>query len=266
MGYRIGERVKRDRRGIKKYIIGVIALGFPITIALSGGAAMAHDGNQDNNGQCSGTLVINVTQKVRNDADSGLGGYWANDNYNRSIKVWQTTTGTSTDEAYTFCAVVKYDGQFTTYAGPSPQNTGTVGAGVTGDFSGGYTSTIFTGTLLAPLLKPTHGNIGTIDYNCDSNGNCPGSIDWTTFYFSSTSGFDFATWGWQYNTCNNGSWVNALAGNSGDITGNVSHKDKCHEDNDHNDNDGHHDKDKHHHDEGNRHDGHHEHGDNGPEE
>jgi hypothetical protein len=245
--YDIRTGLKRVKTNTKKLVLGTMALAFPVTIALSGGAALAVDGNPVNAGQCSGDLIINVTQKIRNDADSGFGGYWANDNYTRSIKVWQTAPNT-------FCAVTTYNGQFTTYAGISPEGTGKVGAGVTGTFNGGYTSTVFTGTLLSPPLKSTHGNIGTFDYACVLSVNntvstCPGYVDWTTFYFSSPPGFALATWGWQYTTCNNGSWINASTGSTGDITGNVSHKDKCHEDNDgdhgHQGDDGNHDKDKH---------------------
>jgi hypothetical protein len=166
--------------------------------------------------QCGpGTLVVNVNQRIVNDADSGVAGnYWAFDTYNRHIKVWQTAPNT-------FCAIVSYDGGFTTVAGPSPQNTGTVAAGIQGNFKGGYQAT-FTGTFAA--TKPTSGNLGTFDYACvlsSSNtvATCPGYQDWTTFYFSSTSGFNENWWGWIYTTEANGTWVNAITGNHGDITG-----------------------------------------------
>ena len=38
---------------------------------------------------------------------------------------------------------------------------------------------------------------------------------------TTTSGFDVgAWWGWVYHAGSNGSWVNAVSGNSGDITAN----------------------------------------------
>ena len=89
-----------------------------------------------------GNRVVNVTQRIVNDADSGLAGFWAFDVYTRRIQVWQTATDT-------FCAIVSYDGTFTTVAGFSPQNTGTVAAGIQGNFRGGYLAATFTGTLLA---------------------------------------------------------------------------------------------------------------------
>jgi len=163
-----------------------------------------------------GTLVVNVTQRIINDADSGLAGYWAFDAYNRHIQVWQTATNT-------FCTIVSYNGTFTTVAGFSPQNTGTVAAGIQGNFRGGYLAT-FTGTLLATPTKPTSGNLGTVDYACvlsSSNtvATCPGYQDWTTFYFSSLTGWTENQWGWIYTTEANGTWVNASTGNLGDITG-----------------------------------------------
>ena len=163
----------------------------------------------------TGTLVVNVTQRIVNDADSGLAGYWAFDAYTRHIKVWQTAPGT-------FCAIVRYDGGFTTVAGHSPQNTGTVAAGIQGDFNGGYLAT-FTGTF-APT-RPTSGSLGRFDYACvlsadHSVATCPGFQDWTTFYFSSTNGWTENLWGWIYTTEANGTWLNASTGNLGDITGN----------------------------------------------
>jgi hypothetical protein len=166
-------------------------------------------------------LVINVVQKVVNDVDSGTAGnVWAFDDEIRQIQVVQTGTNT-------FCATVSYQGNFTTIAGPSPgaaYTNNTVGDEVVGTFQGGYVSTIFTATLKAsptlnggPIRKK--GSIGEFDYQCDTSFNCPGYVDWTAIYFDNISGFDLAWWGWVYHGGNNGSWTNAITGNSGDITG-----------------------------------------------
>jgi hypothetical protein len=175
-------------------------------------------GSQINQSTCpSGKLVINVNQKVVNDCDSGTTRpCWALDGFVRHIQVVQVTGG--------FCATVSYQGNFTTIAGDSPQAVtdigGTVGDDVVGTFEGGYRSTTFTGTLLGTPTQSTRGSIGTFDYACDgTTGVCPGFVDWTTFYFSSTTGFDLAWWGWIYHGGLNGTWVNASTGNSGDITG-----------------------------------------------
>src|SRR5690349_15399017 len=53
-----------------------------------------------------GEPVINVEQRILNDADSGeAGNYWAYDTIERQIKVWKTSDTT-------FCAAVDYEGQF----------------------------------------------------------------------------------------------------------------------------------------------------------
>lgn len=162
-----------------------------------------------------GTLIINVVQKIISDDDSGIAGNaWASDDIVRQIQVIQT--GPST-----FCATVSYQGNFTTYAGPGPGNTGNVDQGVVGTFEGGYTSA-FTAALTANLTTRTRGSIGTVDYQCDGSFDCPGYVDWTTLYFNNGAGVSLplSWWGWVYHAGNNGSWTNAFTGNSGDITGN----------------------------------------------
>jgi len=160
-----------------------------------------------------GAPIISVEQQVKNDADSGVGGnYWALDQYQRKIVVYKTTT------ANTYCAVVKYDGGFVTFAGASPNNTGTVAAGIEGDMNGGYRG-IITGTLKSTPTWKTHGDVGKFDYACDVLGNCPGRVSWLAQYFNTGYGFDYAWWGWKYVTEHNGSWINAVTGNVGDITG-----------------------------------------------
>ena len=198
--------------------VACLCIVFVSTLATALAAPSEHlnFGQQINAAQCNagGKMVINVAQHITNDADSGIGGNaWAFDDFNRTIQVWQTGPNT-------FCAVVRYHGSFTTLAGVSPGATGTVAAGVGGTFEGGYQSTVFTGTLKASPSLSTRGNIGNFDYMCDTSFNCPGAIDFLSVYFDSTSGFDLAWWGWIYHAGNNGTWVNAITGNSGDITGN----------------------------------------------
>jgi len=203
-------------------------------------------GSQLNAAQCgSGRMVINVTEKVVNDIDSGVGGNnWAFDDYIRQIQVRETGSGT-------YCAVVRYHGSFTTIAGFSPQNTGTVAAGITGTFEGGFRATI-TGTLLSSPGWSTHGFVGTFDYACDATTSvCPGYVSWLGQYFSAVGGFDQPWWGWIYRTECNGTWVNASDGNLGDITGLASAD--CGDD--HGDDHGHHGEDSGHHGEDNGHHG-----------
>lgn len=163
-----------------------------------------------------GKVVINVEEKVLNDADSGFqGNYWAFDSYTRHIKVWQTGPDT-------WCATVKYEGKFEAVEGQkAPGVSGTIGADVDGNLNGGYRAT-FTGTLLADPSWPTHGNVGTIDYECDLNANCPGRVDWVAQYFGpGYTNFDQPWWGWIYKSNgHHGTWLNeidVLPADSGNI-------------------------------------------------
>jgi hypothetical protein len=161
-----------------------------------------------------GSPVINVTEKVVNDIDSGVhGNYWAYDNFNRHIQVWHTLTKDGT----TFCALVTYEGKSTTVAGDSPNGTGHVDAGIVAQLKGGYRADI-TGTLKAsPLGWPTKGSVGTVDYKCDAGtGNCQNPVSWVDQYFTGST-FSYDWWGWFYQTVSNGSWVNSSEGNWGDI-------------------------------------------------
>ena len=203
----------------------LIAIGVGVLVVLSTALAVAAPnehldwGRQLHSGASScpsGTLVINVVQKVVNDIDSGTNGnYWAYDDLVRQIQVVQTGPGT-------FCATVTYQGSFTTVAGYSPQaatTSGTVGDGVVGTFEGGYVAT-FTASLIDPATTKRKGSIGFYDYGCDATtGSCLAYVDWTTLYFTGVSGFDQPWWGWVYHGGNNGSWTNASTGNSGDIIG-----------------------------------------------
>lgn len=170
-------------------------------------------GQEVNAGKCvkPGKQVINVSQKVENSVDSGVAGnYWAFDNYNRTIQVWEQEGGT-------YCAVVRYQGKFDGQEGQtSPNAGGTLDGSEDGSFEGGYRATI-TGSLKSSPAWKRNGSIGTHNYNCDISGNCPGAVNWVDQYFSPGSSFAFDWWGWVYHAGNAGSWVNSVDGNSGDI-------------------------------------------------
>lgn len=172
----------------------------------------------------AGELIVDVEHGVLNDHDSGVAGNsWALDAYEREIRVWQTGVNT-------FCAIVRYDGEFVTLAGASPGGSSTVAAGVEGDLEGGYRTTEFTATF-APT-RPTDGDLGTFDYGCDVSPSCPGRVSWFGFYFTNISGLDLAWWGWSYDAGDNGFWVNSIDGNSGDITGSAGEDDEHEEESD----------------------------------
>jgi hypothetical protein len=173
-------------------------------------------GNQLSASQCDPSghhMVLNVVFQVTNDADSGVAGnYWALDSYTKHVQVWDMGGGG-------FCAQVKYNGSFVTVAGISPGNTGLVTAGITGTMEGGYNAT-FTGSF-TPGTKRTKGNIGSKDNACTITGGVPSCGDiysWASEYFPNMDNFNQNYWGWTYDAGDNGTWVNASAGNSGDIT------------------------------------------------
>jgi hypothetical protein len=193
-----------------------------VCVVLLAGTALAKphlNGSQLNAAQCSPgpntKLVLNIVFQVTGDADSGIGGYWAMDSYTKHVQVWDL--GNST-----FCVIVKYDGSFTSVAGVSPAGVSTIGAGVTGTIEGGY-SGILSGATFTPAGKRTKGNIGTKDFGCsiDNTGTALGCTyySWIADYFSGAS-FAYTYWSWTYNAGDNGTWINASTGNSGDITGN----------------------------------------------
>lgn len=184
-----------------------------------------------------GNMLINVTEKVINDADSGqAGNYWALDAFFRTIKVWNVGSDS-------YCAVVNYTGTFAAQAGQkSPGTTATTGGILTGDeigtFKGGYVAQI-TGPLdvTDPGNWPLAGkvNLGNpVNYQCviasDGSANCPGVVDWTTKYFDTGNlsfSFNENPWGWTYIGKDaptapdagtpDGVWRNFSTGNSGDI-------------------------------------------------
>jgi hypothetical protein len=201
-----------------------VLLALPLALLLVTGTALAAPGGPIGKGQLNrnacgtvGKVVIDVNQKVLNDADQGsAGNAWAFDTYNKHIQVWPTS-------ANTWCAVVTWNGgKFAAIPGAtSPGGTNIItGAKVKGEFSGGYRAT-FTGTLLATPLWRTHGNVGTFNYACDISFVCPGYVDWLAQYFNAEadSTFTYAWWGWSYQASDHhGSWITSSdVVTSGDI-------------------------------------------------
>lgn len=196
------------------YTVTVLMLALA-TISLPSVLADEHSGpgSQLSPAKCGSNQkpLINVTQKVVNDPDSGTkGNVWAYDNFTRQIQVWQTASDT-------FCAIARYEGRFIAQKGQtSPGGTGTLAENVTGEFKGGFRATII-GTLLASTGAPTKGFIGKTNCERSTSSSCTGYVQsWTTLYFSSLTTFTLDWWGWTYHSdC--GTWVNAITGTTGDI-------------------------------------------------
>lgn len=166
----------------------------------------------------NGRPVINVTQEVENDIDSGFNGYWAYDDYRRVIQAWETGEDT-------YNAVVMYNGQFDGVAGqnsPGADGGDTLSGDEDGTMHGGYAATV-EGTLVEDPEWPMRGFVGTTDYEGDvEEGTRPGAVDWVSDIYFENSSFSFDWWGWIYRGGKCGTWVNAMAapdgpGECGDI-------------------------------------------------
>jgi len=132
-------------------------------------------------------LVLNVTHHVTNDGDSGLTRFWATDDYNQHIQVWEV--GEQGEEGELFCVIVKHQGSFTTTAGSSPAGTDpNIAAGIEGTFEGGYRAAVV-GTLNSNPILRTRGNIGTFNFGWDGHPDhgAHTPFDWLSIYFNSVS-------------------------------------------------------------------------------
>jgi hypothetical protein len=179
-------------------------------------------------GAVKGNRIINVTESIVNDVDSGeAGNYWAFDTVKRSITIWNV----GPDQ---YCAILNYyDASFKAIAGQtSPGKGGVLSGEEYGSFAGSARFTI-TGQLYVsdPTAWPTSGKVNggaAVDYQCDVSGNCPGYVSFLAKYFNTSSpsfSFDEPQWGWRYVGLDSGTkpptsagvWINAYTGNSGDI-------------------------------------------------
>jgi hypothetical protein len=183
-------------------------------------ASAATTGNATTNLGCgSGKLVLNVHYRVLNDVDTGVrGNNWAFDSYTRTVAAWRKSTGH-------YCAASTYIGTFTTIAGASPGGTTTIPAGIRGTFNGRSVTT-FTGVQKATAV----GSLGTKDFQCtsaDTKGQCAGTYDWLSAYFTSRDNFKsftYVRYQFSYHATEGGkgTWSDRLAGgrfrSHGDIT------------------------------------------------
>jgi hypothetical protein len=201
------------------YAISDVAGSYPLTVNLvqvSDSSIVAHaTGTVTVNEPapvCSGaigTTLLDVTQNITNDVDSGNYGNWALDAYVRHIQVWLDGT--------TYCAQADYSGTFQAPAGVlSPQNGTPITQNINGTMIGGYRASIV-GTPINFTSVLT-----TVDYQgVVSTGAIPGYISWLGVTFNPGYIFHYLNsdtdWSWTYSTLHSGSWTNAGTGSSGDI-------------------------------------------------
>jgi len=153
-------------------------------------------------------LVVNAYLTYRNGADFGADGHvWALDAARESIKIWQIGTNT-------YCVMRQDTGTFTTFAGVSPEGTGTVSGGVTGRWYGELVAVIH-GTF-APTVA-TSGFVGDFDRQCQQDGTCLLPDFNARKYISNITSVQFITFSATFagGTC--GVWRQSVDGDNGDI-------------------------------------------------
>jgi hypothetical protein len=208
----LNSKHKKGRRKItmKRIYLVLIALVLLAAMVIPAGSIFAADK------QPNGKLVLNITYKVTNDEDSGNVGYWALDNYNRHIQVWQLSDGS-------FYAQGDYEGKWQTFAGAKSPGAGVAqGSDAQGVMNGGWVA-----TFKATSFTGAFGNIGTFDfggtkadvmlgtYGAGQTGAIA-AIDVLNNYFPGYSAFNYISWGWTYKYKNQ-VWNNNIISTTGDI-------------------------------------------------
>jgi hypothetical protein len=186
------------------------------------------------------TPIINVQYTVINDEDSGNHGYWALDNYLKSVIVWQGNA----DHTHNFCALVQYFGSgstgfwwwqvnfgFQTFAGAKSPGFGVTEAkDGAGNFYGSRVAT-FKASLLTTPLEVKTGSFGTVDFKgtkADIIAGEPGAqfnaTSWLTYYFHDVAHYNDVAWSWVYTYTGNPAygyygqlWVDSSDATFGDI-------------------------------------------------
>lgn len=208
-------------------VIGSMALLFAASLvfARSVDDPAIQDAHFTNNGWVpeGSKLVLNIVHKVTNDEDSGNVGYWALDNYNRHIQVWQDST-----EPTIFYVVARYDGKWQTFAGTLSPGAGVLQSkNATGTFHGRYLATFNATEIVSEPDYRQFGNTGTFDYGGGKDDVLLGTYaagqtgpttpwSWLNTYFMGVSGFTQTRWGWTYQYRSQ-AWNNFDYGTTGDI-------------------------------------------------
>ena len=143
--------------------------------------------------------IVDISYNVANEEDASMmSWYWALDNYQKTVTVWQTTPGS-------YVALVSYDGTFSVPAGAASPVAGTIeptsGSGIDHScYVFAFTGTLNPGSFANGNPLTTTGFQGTVDvggtvsdiiasYPGGSSSANPGSWDWLSSYFPGTSFF-----------------------------------------------------------------------------
>ena len=155
-------------------------------------------------------LVVDSYFTAENSGDYGADGHvWALDAGTRYIRIWHLG-----GDAY--CVQIHDVGTFTTFAGLSPEGTGTVPAGVTGSFGG--TAYFRDYGKFAPTV-PTTGFLGNFDAQCQQDGTCAGDIlhIGPSYFPSGFQNVDSGAFTVTYDGGACGTWYQTNSGDTGDI-------------------------------------------------
>ena len=154
-------------------------------------------------------LVVDSYNTIENAADYGADGHvWALDHMTNTIQIWHLG-----GDAY--CVKVHSFGTSTTFAGVSPEGTGTVRAGVVASADGGWYERI-NGTFTPTVA--TSGFIGSIDAQCTQEGTCAHPLPGVAgLYFTSVQHDDFGAFTFTADAGACGTWRQTSSGDTGDI-------------------------------------------------
>ena len=155
-------------------------------------------------------LVVDSYFTAENSSDTGPDGHvWALDAGTRFIRIWRLG-----GDAY--CLQIHDVGTFTTFAGLSPEGTGTVRAGVTGTFDA--TAYLRLYGKFAPTV-PTTGFLGNFDAQCQQDGTCAGDIlhIGPSYFPTGFQNVDPGAFAITYDGGACGTWSQSNSGDTGDI-------------------------------------------------
>jgi hypothetical protein len=168
-----------------------------------------------------GTKKLDIAYLVTNDEDSGIPGYWALDNYTKTLQVWQLADGS-------YYGIGGYSGTWQTFAGALSPMAGVVQPrDGSGPYNGTWTGTFTFSGAFNPSAKPVSGNIGSYDFGgtkvdvlkgTDGSGQTgdTSAVSVLGLYFPAYANFNYDNWSWTY-TYGSQAWINSSTGNSGDI-------------------------------------------------
>jgi hypothetical protein len=164
-----------------------------------------------------------ATTHVYNDPDSGNGGTWATDAFDRTLTVTLTNATALTD---TYTATVSDSGTFVTIAGAKTPNQSDAGEvishSVKGTFSGtaSYTITAPASDALGAPVPATLNDNNTAAAGIYTTGNWPD----LAFATPATANVVLGAWSWTYTTPAGETWTDAYNNGDGNLVadGNIT--------------------------------------------